>query len=304
MQSRDRPAWAALDVGTNTVLLLVARAGERGALEVLEDHCSTPRLGEGLARSGAIAPAAAERALAALELFARRLSELGLPRARTRAVGTAVLRRARNAAQFVGRVRARTGLSIEVLGEDEEAELAHLAVAGELAGARAAIVDVGGGSTEFSSADGGLRLSIPVGAVVLSESFPAAADFPGLLAAARAAASALPERGAAAEACVLLGGTAVNLAALARGLERFDPERAEGGPVSAALALHWARELAAMPLERRLELPLEPERAAILPAGLACAAAALERVAPASVRASGRGLRFGVVRRLCGRPGA
>jgi exopolyphosphatase/guanosine-5'-triphosphate,3'-diphosphate pyrophosphatase len=215
-----------------------------------------------------------------------------------------VLRRARNAAEFVARVRARTGLALEVLSEAEEAELGHLAVAGELAGARAAIVDVGGGSTEFSSADGGLRRSIPIGALVLSESFPAAADFPRLLAAAHAAALALPERAAAGEACVLLGGSALNLACLERGFERFDPQRAEGSAIPADSALRWAQHLAGLALERRFELPLERERAAILPAGLACAAAALARVAPASVRASGRGLRFGVVRRLCGSAGA
>ncbi len=298
MSAGDRQGWAALDVGTNTVLLLVARVDERGTLEVLEDHCRTPRLGEGLARTGAIAPAAAERALEALEGFARRLSELGQPRARTRAVGTAVLRRARNAAEFVQRVRERTGLAIEVLSEAEEAALGHLAVAGELAGARAAIVDVGGGSTEFSSADGAERLSIPIGAVVLSEGYPAAAQFAQLLAAADAAAQRFPERGAAGEACVLLGGTALNLACLEQGGARFDPFWAEGRQVSAAGARRWAERLAGLSLGQRLELPIERERAAILPAGLACAAAALERLAPASVRASGRGLRFGVVRQL------
>jgi exopolyphosphatase/guanosine-5'-triphosphate,3'-diphosphate pyrophosphatase len=299
MATHEHRAWAALDVGTNTVLLLVARSGPEGALEVLEDHCRTPRLGEGLARSGAIAPAAAERALEALEFFARRLAGLGHPPERTRAVGTAVLRRARNGADFLERVRARTGLAIEVLGEEEEARLAHLAVAGELAGARAAIVDVGGGSTEFSSADGALRLSIPVGAVVLCERFPEACDFPALLAAAREAAERFPARGAAGEECVLLGGTALNLACLERGFERFDPLRAEGSRVAPEAAGRWAERLAGMPLERRLELPLERERAGILPAGLACAAAALERLAPMALRASGRGLRFGVIRDLC-----
>ena len=298
MQRGEREAFAALDLGTNTLLLLVARAGEGGALEVLEDHCRTPRLGEGLARSGAISPAAAERALEALEFFAVRLRALGLPRERTRAVGTAVLRRASNAAEFLERARARTGLAIEVLSEEEEARLGHLAVAGELRGGRAAIVDVGGGSTEFTSADGELRLSIPIGAVVLSERFESAGDFAALEAEARRAAQGFPARGAAREACVLLGGTSVNLACLERGFERFDPERAEGSRLALEAAGRWAARLAALPLARRLELPLEPERAAILPAGLACAAAALERLEPASVRASGRGLRFGVLREL------
>jgi exopolyphosphatase / guanosine-5'-triphosphate,3'-diphosphate pyrophosphatase len=303
MQPRSEQAWAALDVGTNTLLLLVARAGERGTLEVLEDHCRTPRLGEGLAREGRIAPAAAERALAALDFFAQRLVELGVPPARTRAVGTAVLRRARNAPEFVAAARIRTGLAIEVLGEEQEARLSHLAVVGELAGARAAIVDVGGGSTEFTSADGSLRLSIPVGAVVLCESFPGPADFRALSDAARAAAERFPAGGAAGEECVLLGGTALNLACLELGLERFDQERAEGARVAPEAARRWAERLSGLTHEQRLELPIEPERAAILPAGLACAAAALERLRPADLRTSGRGLRFGVLRDLLGGAG-
>ena len=291
--------FAALDIGTNTTLLLVARLDAAGSLEVLEEHCRTPRLGEGLARSGAIAPAAAERALEALAFFAERLRELGLPAARTRAVGTAVLRRASNAAEFVARVRARTGLAIEVIGEEEEAHLGQLAVAGELAGARAAIVDVGGGSTEFGSADGALRLSIPIGAVVLHERFPAPADFAALEQAAREAALRLPENGAAGEECVLLGGSAVNLACLEQGFARFDPARAEGVRIAPDAAARWARKLAALTLAERLELPLERERAEILPAGLACAAATLERLAPTALRVSGRGIRYGVLRELC-----
>jgi exopolyphosphatase/guanosine-5'-triphosphate,3'-diphosphate pyrophosphatase len=301
MPAPDAPIWAALDIGTNSVLLLVARVRPGGALEVLEDHCRMPRLGEGLARSGRIGPAAAERALEALEFFAQRLRALGQPEERTRAVGTAVLRRAHNAAEFVAAARARTGLAIEILGEDEEARLGQLAVLGEIAPARAAIVDVGGGSTEFTSADGRLRHSIPVGAVVLSERFPLAADFPALCAEARAAAAAFPERAAAGEECVLLGGTALNLGCLELGLERFDHLRAEGLRVELGSAWRWAERLAALPLAGRMALPLEPERAAILPAGLACAAAALERLAPAGLRVSGRGLRFGVLRELAGR---
>jgi exopolyphosphatase / guanosine-5'-triphosphate,3'-diphosphate pyrophosphatase len=302
MPATDAPTWAALDVGTNSVLLLVARAGPSGALEVLEDHCRMPRLGEGLARSGRIGPAAAQRALEALEFFGARLRALGQPQERTRAVGTAVLRRARNAAEFVEAARARTGLSIEVIDEAEEARLGQLAVLGEIAPARAAIVDVGGGSTEFTSADGRLRLSIPIGAVVLCERFPAAADFPALCAEARAAAAAFPARAAEGEECVLLGGTAVNLGCLEQGLDRFDHLRAEGLRIELGAARRWAERLAALPLERRSALPLEPERAAILPAGLACAAAALERLAPAGLRVSGRGLRYGVLRDLAGRP--
>lgn len=297
------PPFAALDIGTNTVLLLVARPAAPGGLAVLEEHCRTPRLGAGLARHGRIESESAERALQALGEFAGRLAALHVPREHTRAVGTAVLRRASNAAEFVAAVRARTGLEIEVIGAEEEAELAHLAVAGELAGARAAVIDVGGGSTEYTRADGTLRRSAPLGAVVLSEQHPShgTALAEELLAAARLACAHFPAGDARGEDLVLLGGTALNLAALERGFERFDPERAEGAQVGLEAALRWTRELARRTQEQRLLLPIERERAGILHAGLACLAAALERVEPARLRASGRGLRYGVLRALLAR---
>jgi exopolyphosphatase/pppGpp-phosphohydrolase len=98
---------------------------------------------------------------------------------------------------------------------------------------------------------------------------------------------------------VLLGGSAVNLACLEQGFERFDPQRAEGARIAPAAAACWAERLARLTLEQRLGLALERERAGILPAGLACAAAALERLAPAALRVSGRGIRYGVLRQLC-----
>lgn len=303
MQTHATEPCAAIDVGTNTLLMLVARVREGGTLDVLEDHCATPRLGEGLARSGVLAPAAQERALQALADCARRLAQLGLPPARTRAVGTAVLRRASNATEFLARVRERTGLAIEVISEEQEAELGHLAVRSELGGARAAILDVGGGSTEYCSADGRVRLSIPIGALVLGELHPGPGGAAELLAAARAATGRFPAHGAQGETCVLLGGTAVNLACLVLGLPRFDHQLAEGAQIPTEEAQAWAERLQALPEDQRCSFPIERERAAILPAGLACVAAALERLGPASVRASGRGLRFGLLRALAGEQG-
>ncbi len=303
MHAADTPLFAALDIGTNTMLLLVGRAGPAGELVVVEDHCRTPRLGAGLATSGGIEPAAFERGLDVLQEFATRLAALAVPAARTRAVGTAVLRRARNAPEFLAAVRARTGLVLEVLREAEEAELAHLAVAGELRGSSAAVIDVGGGSTEYTSADGRTRLSAPVGAVVLSEAHPGHSRevVEALQRAAAAACTRFPEGDARGQPLVILGGTAVNLAALEGGFERFDPERAEGARVDPGAAARWADRLGLLLPEQRLRFPIERERAGILHAGLACLAAALGRVQPREVRASGRGLRYGVLRALLAR---
>ncbi len=288
---------AAIDLGTNTTLLLVARAS--GAeLEVVHDECQTPRLGAGIATRGTLDPAARERTIQVLAHFAQKLDTLQVARERTRVVGTAVLRRASDAREFVAAVRARVGLDVEILPAEDEARLGALAVEAEGVGPDALVVDVGGGSSEIACTALDLRRSVPIGAVVLSEMFPAASDFERMIEHARSAVAAFPEGVARGRTVVALGGTAVNLACLALDLPRFDARAAEGVLVDTARARQWAERLARMPAAARLALPLEAERALILPAGLTCLAATLERIGAANLRVSGRGLRFGVLREI------
>jgi exopolyphosphatase/guanosine-5'-triphosphate,3'-diphosphate pyrophosphatase len=305
-KSTDREAAAAIDLGTNTALLLVARLDERGALDVIEDHCRTPRLGAGVAARGALDRAAIERTLESLAFFAGRLRVLGVDASRTRAVGTAVLRRVSDARAFTELARERTGIDVEVLPASEEARLGALAVAAEGVGADTVVVDVGGGSTEVACSALDLHASVPIGAVVLTEAYLGGASangerFAALNAAARDACAAFPAGIGASRAVVALGGTAVNLACLARGFERFDPARAEGSEIAASTARTFAEQLIELDVDARMRFPIEPERAAILPAGLACLAAVLERIEAARIRVTGRGLRFGVVRDLLAR---
>lgn len=297
---------AALDVGTNTVLLLIGRRGAQGELEVLDDRCETPRLGQGVAARGFLDPEAIERALAALRGFQKALVAAHIAPARIRAVGTAVLRRARDAREFVERVRAELGLAIEIASEEEEARLSYRAVASSGGGEDALVIDVGGGSTELTCSGGRERFSAPVGALVLCETFSAQGVTPperveAILREVRQACSRFPEGAARREPraqVVGLGGSALNLAALELGLSRFDHQVTEGTRVPAAAALRWAERLFALDTAARTRLPIEATRAAILPCGLACLAAALERIDATEVRLSGRGLRFGVLEEL------
>lgn len=286
---------AAIDVGTNTVLCLVGARGPRSTARVVDDRSEMPRLGEGLARSETLDPAAAERTLRVLEGYARRLDELGVPPVRRRAVSTAVLRRARDAEAFVREARERTGLAIDVLSGEDEARLGYAAVA---EGRAAVVIDVGGGSTEVAWDEGRARASVPVGAVVLTELH--GDDVEGAIASAREACLGLPEGVAGETGVIAIGGTAVNLACLALDLPAFDAERADGTRIEAPLAWSEARALAALPVARRAERPIEEGRAGVLPAGLACLGAALERVGAAEARVSLRGLRYGVLAELLG----
>jgi len=293
----SRALVGAIDLGTNTVLLLIARARATGEFVIVEDHCLTPRLGEGLAANEVLQQLAVERTLEALAFFAERLRILNVAPERTRVVSTAVLRRARDAQSFVHLARERTGLTIEIVSGEEEAHLGEIAVAAEGVTRESVVIDVGGGSTEVSCGALALRRSLAIGAVVLNEATPHDRYFET---AARAA-DELPAGVARARDVVVLGGTGVNLACLYLGLARFDHERAEGTRVDAGAARKWAQTLTSLPLAARYAFPIEHERALILPAGLSILACVLERLEAKSFRVTGRGLRFGVARELLSR---
>lgn len=300
---------AVIDLGTNTALLVVARRGAGGAMEVLEECLRTPRLGEGLARTGSLAPAALERALAALRELGARMDAHAVAPQRRRIVGTAALRRAGNAAELIERARRELGLVVEVLPEDEEAALGYEAATGGGLRPARAVIDVGGGSSELAWEGGRRRVSVPLGAVVLEELAPGSpAERERLLEAALRAVPAglaAPQTGGPAGAdggVLLVGGTAANLASLVLGRARFELAGLEGCRVRAEQARAWAERLEALSPQRRLALPIEAERAPILPAGLQLLAALLERIGAAEARVTLRGLRHALVERLLKRP--
>jgi exopolyphosphatase/guanosine-5'-triphosphate,3'-diphosphate pyrophosphatase len=224
-----------------------------------------------------------------------------------RAVGTAVFRRAANAREFIDAARRKCGFEIAVLADLDEARLGWLAAVADGADERSRLVDVGGGSTEVVADAGATRVSAPIGAVVPTEAWQGDfggcpfedAAWHGLLDDVRREVAAL---GGLADAgggpVVALGGTGLNLACLELGLEEFAPARVEGASLRAARAREWPERLRRLPPRDRLALPLERERAAILPAGLVCLAGALAALGAEEFSVTGRGLRFGVAREL------
>jgi len=139
---------AAVDLGSNSFHLQISRV-VNGQLYPLDALKETVRLGAGVTPDKSVEPAAAERALAALRLFAERLR--GMPGDSVRVVGTNALRVAKNAAAFVKEAEAILGYPIEIIAGREEARLIYIGVANSLppSNHQRLVVDIGGGSTEF-----------------------------------------------------------------------------------------------------------------------------------------------------------
>lgn len=143
-----RQSFAAIDLGTNNCRLLIARPqGEH--FVVIDAFSRVVRLGEGLAQTGRLSQEAMDRALGALQVCAEKLKRRNVHLARS--VATEACRRAENGLEFIDRVRAETGILLDIISAQEEARLAvmgcHLLL--EAGDGPAMIFDIGGGSTEL-----------------------------------------------------------------------------------------------------------------------------------------------------------
>ncbi|MFP5250544.1 MAG: Ppx/GppA phosphatase family protein, partial [Acidobacteriota bacterium] len=174
------PTFAAIDVGSNSCRLKVAKVVSHQLKTVAEDREVT-RLGGSVFESGLISPEAMASTLRALKRFQRAVQTHGVDQIRV--VATSAMRDARNAGAFQAWVRDETGWNLEVISGLEEGRLIHLGVtsADPGAGGRVLLLDLGGGSCEVTLSERRHikeTVSMPLGAVRLTEQFLAADPAP------------------------------------------------------------------------------------------------------------------------------
>lgn len=166
--------FAVIDLGTNTFHLLIVDLQPAGGWEeVYRERVFVKLAEEGIHQIG---PAAYRRGLETMELFARRLAQYGVPPERVQAVGTAALRTARNAPDFLREVERRTGIAARAIEGEREARLIYQGVrqAVPFPEHPVLVMDIGGGSVEFVLADHSTvfwQHSFPVGVAVLYRQF-------------------------------------------------------------------------------------------------------------------------------------
>ncbi len=303
--------YAAVDIGSNTLLLLVVEE-ESGGLRARRDLCKFGRLGQGLDRSGRLASEAIERSLAIAREYRSVLDEEA-PIAGIVALATQAVREASNGAEFVEPAEAILGVPIQVVSGEREAELVFRSVVEafpDLAAGEVVVVDVGGASTEFIVGRGGQvqsKTSVPIGAVRLSErhlkSDPATAEEGRALIAdidGELARLSLP-RGAA-----LIGtaGTATTLASVAQNLRVYRADRVQGYRIGRAeVERQLARYLELTVAEKRHMPGLEPQRADVIAGGAAIYARVASLLEAPEIITSDRGIRWGAVHELAARYG-
>ncbi|MCC6763865.1 MAG: Ppx/GppA family phosphatase [Deltaproteobacteria bacterium] len=296
--------FAAVDIGSNSVRLKIARITRSGFATVLEDREVT-RLGGSVFRTGILEPQAMEATIEALQRFHRAAQRHGA--AAVRVVATSAMREARTARAFEDWVRSTTGWKVEIITGLEEGRLIHLGVmAGTRVARRALLIDLGGGSCELTFSVGGQiqeMASLTIGAVRLTEEFlahdpPKPKELQRLHAYIEEEVARIEKRILArrVQATIATGGTAAALAALAAKRAR----RAErGSPMATAGELRRiADEVAGYDLEERRGLTgVGPRRAEIIIAGAAVYAGLMVR-GIRGFRYSPLGLRDGLLAQM------
>jgi exopolyphosphatase/guanosine-5'-triphosphate,3'-diphosphate pyrophosphatase len=298
---------AFFDIGSNTVICLIAELAPDGNFSVLEDMAEITRLGRSVDATRRIAPPGERATTALLERYLRRCRELAVEE--TVAAGTSALRDAENSGEVRARWRAQLGLEVRVLSGDEEAAYSFLAVQkGLRVGARELLVaDIGGGSTEFIRGSGsGVQdiLSLDLGSVRLTERFlrhdpPHPAEIAGLQAAVDAA-LAFPascwRRGATALTLVGVAGTFTTLAAVEKELVRYSHSQVHGSRLTRGEVRRQIDLFAARSLAQRQQIPgLEPRRADVILAGAVLIDRLMAALDSDHVLVSDQGVRYGLL---------
>ena len=291
---------AAIDVGSNTILLTIAEADPDHGLSIVEEAEDQPRLGAGLGQTGRLQEDAIQRALQALTRMRDACRRLDVRR--TGAVATAAVREAANGGEFVQRVR-ELDIPLRVISPKAEAALSYRSAAYRFGReGRMLVADIGGGSLELIGAAGGtvaLTLSLPLGAVRLTELRISKEQLRSHIHQDLVAAISGDQwRGAR---VIGSGGTFATVASMALARRGENRDGIHGLTIGGDEVQQLLEMVARMSLEELRQMPgLRPERADIIAAGLAVVVELLSAVHADSVTVSAFGLRDGLLLEMSG----
>ncbi len=292
--------YASIDIGTNTILLLIAHIGD--TVEDVIDVSSITRLGEGLKKNGYLLNTAMNRSLEVLKNYcniAKAHDVDGIF-----CVGTSALREAGNSSQFLEAVKRACGISVEIISGEREAYYTYLSVKtdGLVREDNLFIIDIGGGSTEIIAGNRKRLLdyaSLPIGTVKLSEMFiendPLLEDeIESMKSHIRTFfGKPMKEEG---QVLVGTGGTITNLGAIMLGLERFDKEKIHGYSLSLQSVKDIVRKLKAVDSFERAKIKgVEKGREDIITQGAILLEEIMSYYSFRDCIVSTKGVRYGVL---------
>jgi exopolyphosphatase / guanosine-5'-triphosphate,3'-diphosphate pyrophosphatase len=296
---------AAIDIGSNSVRLMVAEPLRGGNYRILDEERESTRLGRALSSTGKLDAEAVELTLAALRRFKQIAS--GYQVAELRTIATCAVREATNGSEFCRRVKEEIGIDVEVISSDHEAHLAFYSVqrAFDLNGKNVVVADIGGGSTEIVLASGNVIESIAstsLGAVRLTEVYGngpgmAGEDYERMAAAIDRTLKKQAQREFFVPHLLIgSGGTFTSMAEMMMASRKQVGLPTRGYLLSRAEVSHMLDRLRKMPLKARRQVPgLAPDRADIIVAGIAVVDRLMRRFKVNLLQVHSRGVRDGLL---------
>lgn len=294
---------AAIDMGTNSFLCLIADVSDDGFLNVIEDHCKVVRLGEKVHQNRAFLPEALARAKNTLTEFRKRIDACNVDK--VIATATSAARDAKNGGDLK-KICDDLKIPLHIIGGSREAELSFMGAVSNVKNfekKKVLVVDVGGGSTEYIYFQPGKNIratSFDVGCVRLTEMFLESdpIDEKELFELRRHAEKTISKYGSVnPELIIAVAGTPTTLACVDQKIE-FDESKVEGFVLTNTKLLNLLEELGSLRLEERKNIKgLEPLRADVIIAGIVLLQISLELAGKQEMVVSTRGLRYGTALR-------
>jgi exopolyphosphatase/guanosine-5'-triphosphate,3'-diphosphate pyrophosphatase len=302
---------ASINMGTNTLLLLIADIGAGGAIVPVHHEQRFPRLGREIDREGMLLASAFDRAAWIVREFRDLATQF---QAETLvACATSAVRDARNQEEFLAYVKKNTGVEVEVLRGEEEAYWSYRGATSAFSGAGAdrAVLDIGGGSTELVYPQPGTfngntklnRYSLQLGCVRLTERFlkhqpPRPEELESAARFVIEECAPIHNPGFGRYELIAVAGKATTLACLDAGLSEFDPAVVSGYRLDAERVGYWLHRLQGMGTDEILSLSnAAAGRADILTAGVLVLHTMAAHLGFRGIRVSERGLRYGLIQR-------
>lgn len=274
------PRCAVVDIGTNSVRLLIGELDAHGRVRQVDRHIRVTRLGQDVDKTGALRQDAIDRTAAVLADYAAIWQAAGIPNDRVVLMATSAARDAKNAETFTQAAMAACGVAPVVISGELEAEIAFLGATADQPPGPMLVIDIGGGSTEFVLADARGSVigatSQQIGCVRLTERSGPPPYTPAQVAAIRAAAGAviaeavsvLPSPIDPATTLIGVAGTVTTLAALDLNLPAYLPDAIHGTRLTQAALKDWIGRITAMDAHAIEALgPVEGNRGDVLPTG-------------------------------------
>ena len=295
-----------IDIGTNTLLLLIAEQRADNSIVAVVDECRFGRLGKGLDASGELAIGSMADSLAICHEYRALLDQYEIEAPTV--IATQAMREARNADEFVGPAQAILRAPLQIIAGDREAALAAASVRGglpQLQGQRYIVVDVGGGSTEFIVTDGSnieSAVSVPVGAVRMTERFlksdpPLETEIAALDTFLATALGALQLPSGL--AMIGTAGTATTLAAIHLQLSTYSADRVTGVAFTPTQLEDICQRIGRASVSERKTWPgMVAQRADVIAGGTAILRAAVHAAQATSFTVCDRGIRWGMAAEL------